>query len=126
MNGRFSLASGAIAAVAAALLSACASTGDTARTAHAGYASMIAPRGMLQLASLHGFQSSDPPAAPVAASDQDDTRICRSAAPATGSRLGPQTMCMTGGEWIAKSQNDRDELTNAETRALAGTPNPEF
>ena len=86
----------------------------------------------IQMASLHAFHDVDterPPSdAPHDAtpSDQPGAPVCRTVPPATGSRIGTRTMCMTGTEWQAKSLNDRDQLNDAESRALASTPYAPF
>lgn len=85
----------------------------------------------MQFASLPQFRENEPDRAPLTApvsagADDRDVQVCRAVPPATGSRLGTRMMCMTGDEWAGKAQDDRDTLSDAETRALAGSPNPEF
>jgi hypothetical protein len=111
------------AMLGALLLAGCASTTEFAlngpgHPARAGL-TIGTPAGHLGLGAQQEAPS-DTPAA-TAAAPQDDTRICRSVAGPTGSRLGTRSICMTLTEWQAKTQNDRDQVEDASSRALSTT-----
>ncbi len=82
----------------------------------------------LQMAAIQPLRDVEPERLPLetphaaATADPADAEVCRTAPPATGTRIGARTLCMSGNEWAAKTQNDRDQLNDAESRALAQTP----
>jgi hypothetical protein len=117
------------ALVAAAMLAGCAAAptkgafDDRSFEGRSGLAVGTPAAAHLGFAGRVGLGEAPAAGVPVstAALPPDDARICRAVAGPTGSRLGVRSICMTLTEWQAKTQNDRDQLEDASSRALSTT-----
>jgi hypothetical protein len=58
-----------------------------------------------------------------AASQSDwNDMVCKTMAPATGTRLGPRRVCQTKHEWDMQQQESQRELEHQQNGAAAGVP----
>jgi hypothetical protein len=66
-------------------------------------------------AALQGGTLSGPIAVAETSNADSDRKICRKMDPATGSRVGTRTVCMTQIEWDAREKAAREFATDAAT-----------
>jgi len=97
----------AICAVSALFAAACASAPAT-QVASGPQVDAI-PGPALQGASMNT------PILVSETSEDDGAKICRKLDPATGSRIGSRTVCMTQAEWDLREQTSRDWAKDVST-----------